>query len=219
MHLNKRDFKDAIYGQLAKITKAMANPHRMEIIDLLAQRPFSVEEIAVNAGISVANASQHLQVLKSAGLVVINKKGNFIYYSLTDEKVFDAWRNLRDLGINHNKEVLAAVNEFRKNLHSMESVSISELSDKIADGSVVLLDVRPVEEYTLGHIDQALSIPIGDLAERMNELSKEKEIVAYCRGPLCVYADEAVELLLKNGFKSNRLAEGYPDWKRNKLKE
>jgi rhodanese-related sulfurtransferase/biotin operon repressor len=215
--MNKRDFKDAIYTELARITKAMANAHRMEIIDLLGQGPFSVEEVASNTGMSVANASQHLQVLKTAGLVIINRKGNFIYYSLTNEKVFDAWRSLRELGMEQNEKARVVVNEFRKNYHSLEPVATEELYEKVTRGEVVLLDVRPEEEFARGHIHQALSIPIDQLLTRINELSKDKEIIAYCRGPFCVYADQTVELLIKNGFKANRMAEGYPDWKSKNL--
>ncbi len=217
MDANKRDFKDAIYRQLAKITKALANPHRMEVIDLLAQGAFSVDEIAHNTGMSVANASQHLQILKVAGLVDIKKEGNFIFYSLIDEKVFDAWRNLRDLGVKRNDEIEATMHEFRKNHHAMEPVSIDELLKKLSNGGVLLLDVRSAKEFMCGHIDQALSMPFDELALRMGELSKEMEIIAYCRGPFCVYADQAVELLLKEGFKANRMAEGYPDWKSKNL--
>jgi rhodanese-related sulfurtransferase/biotin operon repressor len=215
--MNKRDFKDAIYGELAKITKAMANAHRMEIIDLLAQGPFSVEEIASNAGMSVANASQHLQVLKNAGLVIISRKGNFIYYSLTNEKVFDAWRSLRELGMEQNTKAKFVVDEFRKKHYSLDPVGTEELCKKVSKGEVLLLDVRPEEEFARGHIHQALSMPIDQILTRMKELSKDKEIIAYCRGPFCVYADQAVELLLKNGFNANRMAEGYPDWKSRNL--
>lgn len=215
--MNKRDFKDAIYGELAKITKAMANAHRMEIIDLLAQGPFSVEEVASNAGMSVANASQHLQVLKNAGLVIISRKGNFIYYSLTNEKVFDAWRSLRELGMEQNTKAKFVVDEFRQNHHSLDPVGTEELYKRVSRGEVLLLDVRPEEEFARGHIHQALSMPIDQILTRMKELSKDKEIIAYCRGPFCVYADQAVELLLKNGFNANRMAEGYPDWKSKNL--
>jgi rhodanese-related sulfurtransferase/biotin operon repressor len=215
--MNKRDFKDAIYGELAKITKAMANAHRMEIIDLLAQGPFSVEEVASNAGMSVANASQHLQVLKNAGLLIISRKGNFIYYSLTNEKVFDAWRSLRELGMEQNTKAKFVVDEFRQNHHSLDPVGTEELYKRVSRGEVLLLDVRPEEEFARGHIHQALSMPIDQILTRMKELSKDKEIIAYCRGPFCVYADQAVELLLKNGFNANRMAEGYPDWKSKNL--
>jgi rhodanese-related sulfurtransferase/biotin operon repressor len=195
----------------------MANAHRMEIIDLLGQGPFAVEEVASNTGMSVANASQHLQVLKTAGLVISNRKGNFIYYSLANEKVFDAWRSLRELGMEQNTKAKFVVDEFRKSHHCLEPVGTQELHKRGSKGEVLLLDVRPEEEFLRGHIHQALSIPIDQILTRIKELPKDKEIIAYCRGPFCAYADQAVELLLKNGFKANRMAEGYPDWKSRNL--
>ncbi len=211
--MDKREFKNKAYNELAKITKALGNPRRMEIIDLLAQGPFSVEKIAEQTNMSVANASQHLQVLKGARLVEISKKGNFIYYQLTNEKVFQAWRALRELGLNLNAEAEKLVNDFYRSGEKMEPVTIQELRQKISAQDVVILDVRPGEEYQRGHIPEATSIPIEDLAERINELPKGTEIIAYCRGPLCVYADEAVSLLKEKGFDARRLKEGYPDWK------
>jgi len=211
--MDKREFKNKAYNELAKITKALGNPRRMEIIDLLAQGPFSVEKIAEQTSMSVANASQHLQVLKGARLVEISKKGNFIYYQLTNEKVFQAWRALRELGLNLNAEAEKLVNDFYRSGEKLYPVSIEELRQKISAQDVVILDVRPGEEYQRGHIQEATSIPIEDLAERINELPKGTEIIAYCRGPLCVYADEAVSLLREKGFDARRLKEGYPDWK------
>lgn len=211
--MDKREFKNKAYNELAKITKALGNPRRMEIIDLLAQGPFSVEKIAEQTSLSVANASQHLQVLKGARLVKISKKGNFIYYQLTNDKVFKAWRALRELGLDLNAEAEKLVNDFYRSGEKMDPVSIEELRQKISGQNVVILDVRPGEEYQHGHIKEATSIPIEDLAERINELPKGAEIIAYCRGPLCVYADEAVSLLREKGFDAKRLKEGYPDWK------
>ena len=210
--MNKREFKNKVYGELAKVTKALGNLHRMEIIDLLAQGPFPVEKIAVHTGMSIANASQHLQVLKNARLVEVLRKGNYIHYYLASEKVFQAWRTLRDLGIEHNGEVEKLIRDYRKGHHPVEPVSADELLKKIESEEVILLDVRPEEEYNRGHIHQAISIPIDELTERVKELSRKKEIIAYCRGPLCVFADEAVELLRKYGYKANRMEEGFPDW-------
>ncbi|MGM0934940.1 MAG: ArsR/SmtB family transcription factor [Bacteroidota bacterium] len=211
--MDKREFKNKAYNELAKITKALGNPRRMEIIDLLAQGPFSVEKIAEQTNLSVANASQHLQVLKGARLVEISKKGNFIYYQLTNDKVFQAWRALRELGLDLNAEAEKLVNDFYRSGEKMKPVTIEELRQKISGQNVVILDVRPGEEYQRGHIKEAASIPIEDLAERMDELPKGVEIIAYCRGPLCVYADEAVSLLREKGFDARRLKEGFPDWK------
>ncbi|MEX2569049.1 MAG: metalloregulator ArsR/SmtB family transcription factor [Cyclobacteriaceae bacterium] len=210
--MDKREFKDKVYGELSKVTKAIGNPRRMEIIDLLAQGPFSVEKLAEQTNISIANASQHLQILKSARLVEITKKGNFIYYHLASEKVFQAWRALRDLGLIQNAEAEKIIRDFYNARHQLEPVSMDELRQKINNQDVLVLDVRPDEEYTRGHIQSAISIPIEELSERLDELSRGTEIIAYCRGPLCVYADEAVVLLREKGFEAKRLKEGFPDW-------
>lgn len=210
--MNKRDFKDKVYSELAKVTKALANARRMEIVDLLAQGPFSVEQIAQQTNMSIANTSQHLQVLKTAWLVEVTRKGNFIFYHLSGEKVFDAWRALRALGMVQNAEVERLMHDFRNAKHQLESVTIDELLSKMEAQEVVVLDVRPEEEFRRGHIHQALSMPVEHLFERLKELPADKEIIAYCRGPLCVFADEAVALLHEKGFKAKRLEEGFPDW-------
>lgn len=210
--MKKRDFKDKVYSELAKVTKALGNPHRMEIIDLLAQGPFSVEQIAGNTGLSVANASQHLQVLKNARLVAVSRQGNFINYSLAGSKVYEAWAQLRELGLVYNTAVKKIVNDFRSAYHDLEAVAADELLELLEKNKVILLDVRPAEEYNRGHIHKAISIPIEQLNEQLKQLPKGKTIVAYCRGPFCVYADEAVKLLHKKGFKAKRMQEGYPDW-------
>lgn len=210
--MDKRDFKNKVYGELAKVTKALANPHRMEIIDLLAQGPYSVETIASHTGTSIANASQHLQVLKNAKLVEVIRKGNFIHYHLTNEKVFAAWRALRELGMHSNAEVEKLMRDYRHTHHSLEPVNIEQLKTKLESENLILLDVRPGEEYERGHIHRALSIPIEQLANRLGELPKDQEIIAYCRGPLCVFADEAVALLQEKGYHANRMEEGFPDW-------
>lgn len=210
--MDKREFKDKVYSELAKVTKAIGNPRRMEIIDLLAQGPFSVEKIAEQTSLSIANASQHLQILKGARLVEISRKGNFIYYHLASEKVFHAWRALRDLGLIQNAEAEKLIRDFYNSRHQLEPVSMEELRQKINNQDVVVLDVRPDEEYERGHIHRAISIPIEELTKRMEELPRQTEIIAYCRGPLCVYADEAVALLREQGFKAKRLKEGFPDW-------
>jgi rhodanese-related sulfurtransferase len=210
--MNKREFKDSIYLELAKITKAMANPHRLEIIELLAQGDFSVEQIAVHANLPIANASQHLQVLKSAQLVDINRHGNFIHYRLSNINVFKTWKALRELGVERIASVEKIVNEFRESKFTLESITINQLVGKIESGKVVILDVRPEAEYNRGHIADAISMPVDELKKRLNELPKRTEIVAYCRGPFCVYADEAVAILNKAGYKATRLEEGFPDW-------
>ncbi len=215
--MTKRQFKDKVYTELARITKAMANPHRLEIIELLAQGAFSVEQIAEQANLSIANASQHLQVLKNAQLVEINRQGNFIFYCLSNNNVFKAWKALRELGVERIETIEATVKEFRKSKFDFETVTIDELIDKLDSGKVTILDVRPESEYKQGHIAHAVSIPIEELSKRLKELPKRTEVVAYCRGPFCVYADEAVALLTKAGYKATRLEEGFPDWKLQEL--
>jgi len=211
--MNKRQFKNKIYTELAGIAKSIANPHRMEIIELLAQGEFSVVEIAGQTSLPVANASQHLQVLKQAQLVEINRKGNFIFYRLSNDNVFKAWKALRQLGVERISTIETIVKEFRKSRFDFQSVTIDELIEKLESGKITILDVRPESEYRHGHIANAVSMPIEELSKRLRELPKRTEIIAYCRGPFCVYADEAVALLTEAGYKATRLAEGFPDWK------
>jgi rhodanese-related sulfurtransferase/predicted transcriptional regulator len=215
--MNKREFKDKVYSELARITKSMANPHRLEIIELLAQGEFSVEQIADQTNVSIANASQHLQVLKVAQLVEINRQGNFIYYRLSNSNVFKTWKALRELGVERIAAIDKVVKEFRKSKFDFETVTIDGLIEKLESGKVTILDVRPESEFKQGHIANAISIPIDELFKRLKELSKRTEIIAYCRGPFCVYADEAVSILTKAGYKATRLEEGFPDWKLQEL--
>lgn len=215
--MNKREFKDRVYGELAKITKSMANPHRLEIIELLAQGEYSVEQIAEQTNLPVANTSQHLQVLKVAQLVDINRQGNFIYYRLANSNVFKAWKALRELGVERIATIEKLVKDFRKSNFDFEPVTIDDLIRKIESGKVTILDVRPESEFNKGHIANAISIPIDQLSKRLKELPKRTEIVAYCRGLFCVFADEAVAILIKAGYKATRLEEGFPDWQIQEL--
>jgi rhodanese-related sulfurtransferase/predicted transcriptional regulator len=215
--MNKREFKNEVYGELARITKSMANPHRLEIIELLAQGEFSVEQIADQTNVSIANASQHLQVLKVAQLVEINRQGNFIYYRLANNNVFKAWKALRDLGVERITTIEKLVRDFRKSKYDFETVTNEDLLRKLESGNVTLLDVRPESEYKTGHIAHALSIPIDQLSKRLKELPRGIEIVAYCRGPFCVLADDAVALLSKAGYNVTRLEEGFPEWQLQEL--
>jgi rhodanese-related sulfurtransferase/DNA-binding transcriptional ArsR family regulator len=210
--MNKRQFKDKVYGELAKITKALSNPHRLEIVELLAQGEYSVEQISVQTSLSVANASQHLQVLKIAQLVDITRNGNFIHYRLANTNVFKAWKALRELGVERIASIEKLVKDFRLSKFKFESVTIDQLIEKLSHGRITILDVRPESEYRSGHIANSISIPYDQLAERLKELPKRNEIIAYCRGPFCVFADEAVALLTKAGYKATRLDEGFPDW-------
>lgn len=210
--MNKREFKDRVYQELAKITKALSNPHRLEIIELLAQGEFSVEQIASNTNLPIANTSQHLQSLKNSQLVEINRQGNFIYYRLANVNVFKAWKALRELGVEHIGSIEKIIKDFKQAKFNLESLSITDLINKLEKGRVTILDVRPETEFNKGHIANAVSIPIEQLKQRLKELPKKNEIIAYCRGPFCVFADEAVAFLNKKGYKAIRLEEGYPDW-------
>lgn len=210
--MNKREFKDKVYSELARITKALANPHRLEIIELLAQGDFSVEQISIQTNLSIANASQHLQILKSAQLVDVSRQGNFVHYRLSNSNVFTVWKTLRDFGIERLASIEKLISDFRNSKVNVESVTTEDLVKKIKNGKVTVLDVRPETEYRKGHIRYAISIPFLDLSKRLNELPKRNEIITYCRGPFCVYADEAVAILTKAGYKAKRLDQGYPDW-------
>ena len=211
--MEKRIFKDKVYSVLASMIKAMANPHRLEIIDLLGQGEKSVEEIAIETDMSVANTSQHLQVLKAANLVEIRREGNFIHYRLSHDEIYSSWQTMRGLGFEIMAEMERVIKDFREKRHTLEAINIEELFTRLKFKNIVLLDVRPAGEYKNGHIPNAINIPVEELSAKLKKLAKNKEYVAYCRGPFCVFADEAVTLLTKKGFKAKRLFEGFPDWK------
>ena len=215
--MNTRAFKNSIYNEMAGITKALGNPHRLEILDLLAQGPAPVEYIAKHANLTVGNASQHLQVLKNARLVSSERQWKYNYYSLADQHVFEAWCALRRLGFSQNAEIKQLMDGYRNKRKYLRTISPSELLEKMEQDEVIILDVRPEEEYNMAHIEQAISFPRKDLEKRLHELPEDKEIVVYCRGPLCLMSDEAVQLLNKNGFKASRLEKGFPDWAAQKL--
>ena len=210
--MDRREIKSTLYKQLAKVTKALSNPHRLEILDLLAQGSFSVEYIAEHANMSVANASQHLQVLKRSGLVDTVRDGKYIYYELFDERVLETWRALRQLGFSRNHEISELLQDYRRRKEQLNLISSDELMQKLENNEVYLIDVRPVEEFNVGHIKQADSLPHKQIRKRMQELPKDREIVAYCRGPLCLMADEAVSLMKKEGLNACRLENGFADW-------
>lgn len=210
--MDNRQFKKTLYKQLATVTKSLSNPNRLEILDLLAQGTFSVEYIAEHANMSVANASQHLQVLKKSGLVDTARDGKYIYYKLFDEQVFATWQTLRQLGLSRNQEISELLEDYRNQKDQLSLISSEELMRKLQNDEVFLIDVRPEEEFILGHIQKAVSIPHRQLKERMQELPTDREIVAYCRGPLCLMADEAVSLMKKEGLNAQRLESGFSDW-------
>ena len=208
-----REFKDRIFEQFARIGKALSSPKRLEILDLLAQAERTVEEIAKGTAMPIATASQHLQVLKGARMVEVRREGLYAHYRLADDGVFRAWRAVRDLGEARLAEVDRVVDTYLKDRNTMEAVDAESLVERLADGSVVVLDVRPEEEYRAGHVPGALSVPVGSLETILQDLPKDKEIVAYCRGPYCVFSDEAVGFLSTRGFRASRLNEGFPEWR------
>ncbi len=208
-----RRFKDAIYEQFARVGKAVAAPKRLELLDLLCQAPRTVEALAGEAGISTANASQHLQVLRGARLVTAEKKGLFVEYRLADEMVCRFFQALRALAEGRLADVERVRRAFFEERGSMESLRAHELLRRVRSGEVTLLDVRPPEEFRAGHIPGALSIPLSELKKRLAELPKSREIVAYCRGPYCVLAMEAVGLLRRKGFRAHRIEQGVADWR------
>lgn len=207
-----KSFKKSVYAEMADVTKALGNPNRLEILDLLAQGSCSVEYIADHTNLSVANASQHLQVLKNAKLVATERKGKYSYYQLANNHVFNTWCALRRLAISQNAEIGHLIDDFRNNRTEMQTISTDDLMKKMENEDVVIIDVRPEEEYKRGHIRNAICFPKDMIDENMKNLGKGRQIVAYCRGPFCMLADEAVEKLNQNGYQAVRLENGYPDW-------
>src|SRR4051812_19564372 len=199
----KRAFKAKLFGEFARIGKALSSPHRLQIIEVLAQGERTVEQLAEDLGCPVANASQHLQVLKAAMLVSVRREGLYAHYSLSDPRVFRAWQALRELGQARLDEVDSVVAEYLGDRSKLEAVDAVELRRRLKD--VVVLDVRPRPEYEAGHIRGARNVPHDELHARLRELPSDAEIVAYCRGPYCVFADEAVAALRAKGYRALRL--------------
>ena len=208
----KRNFKDRLYAEFARIGKAIASPHRLEILEILAQGERTVESLASETGLSVANASRHLQQLRQAQLVLARREGLFVHYRLTGPEVVSLVLSLRHAAERHLAEVERVVRDFLGDRDGFEPVTPEELAQRMTTGEVVLLDVRPKQEYAAGHIAGARSMPVADIAIRLGELPRDKEYIAYCRGPYCVYADEAVTLLRASGRTAQRLIDGYPEW-------
>ena len=208
-----REFKDRLYGQFARLGKALSSPHRLEILELLAQGERTVDSLATEIGLSLANASQHLQALRHAALVESRKDGLFVYYRLAAADVFELSRALRTVAEGRLAELERLVREHFGDRDDAEAVSMAELIKRGRSRQVVILDTRPASEYVAGHIPGAISVPVDDLKQRLQLLPKGKEYVAYCRGPYCVYADRAVELLRSRGRRARRLLDGFPEWR------
>jgi len=208
-----RQFKDRLFGQFALIGKALASPARLELLELLAQGPRTVEALASESNLSIANASQHLQVLRQSGLVESEKHGLFVEYRLAGQDVFELCRALRIVAETRSAELERIVRDHFGDRSKSEAVGMDELLKRARKADVVILDTRPAPEFAAGHIAGAISVPVEDLQQELRKLPKSKEYVAYCRGPYCVYADRAVELLRKHGRRARRLIEGFPEWK------
>jgi rhodanese-related sulfurtransferase len=206
--------KDGLYEQFARIGKAVAHPKRIELLDLLCQGERSVEVLADAAAMTVVNSSAHLRVLRESRLVATRKEGTRVFYRLADDAVCEFFFSLRDLAGDRYAEVDRIVRDFFEARDELEPVNRDELLSRAGDGGVIVLDVRPREEYEAGHIPGAISIPLADLKGRMASLPRGAEIVAYCRGPYCVLAPQALDLLRREGFTARRLEDGFPEWRR-----
>lgn len=211
--MGERAKKDSLFDGFADVAKAMANGRRAELIDVLAQGERHVDDLAAEIGQSVANTSFHLRVLAGAGLVVTRRAGTRIYYRLTSPRVADLWAALRDVAGAHYDEIDALARAYLGRRDELDQITRVELMERLAHGEIVVVDVRPSVEYEAGHIVGARSIPSDRLARELSTLPADREIVAYCRGPYCVYADDAVRLLRRRGLRARRLEDGFPEWR------
>jgi rhodanese-related sulfurtransferase len=216
-HIDKRGFKDSAYGQLARIGKALSSPKRLELLDLLCQTDRTVEILARETEMSLANTSQHLQVLEAARLVQAKKQGRFVVYSLADALVSDFFRAFRVLAEDRLAEIEQLRSRFLEASTDLNPVDGETLIDRVKRSEVVVIDVRPIEEYKTAHIPGALALPLEELKRRLSELPRNKEIVAYCRGPYCVLAIDAVRLLRARGLRAHRLEASVQDWRAHGL--
>jgi rhodanese-related sulfurtransferase/DNA-binding transcriptional ArsR family regulator len=206
--------KAALFDALASVAQALGSGRRAEIVDVLAQGERSVDELAGEISQSVANTSQHLQVLARAGLVRSRREGTRIIYRLASDRVAELWAAVRSVAVRHVAEVSVLADEYLGERNEIEQLSAEELAQRLERGDVVLLDVRPGAEFRAGHIAGARSAPVDDLDAIVEKLPRRREVVAYCRGPYCVYADDAVRLLRSRGLKARRLDVGFPEWRR-----
>lgn len=205
--------KHELFAQFARIGKAVSSPARLQLLELLAQAEKPVERLAQQAGLAVTNASNHLKELRLAGLVTTRKEGAHVYYRLADPAVHEFLRSLQDIAGRQLAEARQIVRDYFEESDELEPVAAKELLTRLRGKDVVVLDVRPADEYAAAHIPGAVSIPVVELKRRLSELPRKKEIVAYCRGPYCVFAQQAVDLLRAQGYRARRLAEGLPDWR------
>jgi rhodanese-related sulfurtransferase len=208
-----REFKDALYAQFARIGHAVSTPKRIELLDLLAQGEKTVEELAEQSSTPVKNTSAHLRALRQARLVETRRHGPWVYYRLADEPVFHFLRVLQALGRNRLAEVEQVTRLYLESRDALAPVGLAELERLAREGGVTVIDVRPRAEYEAGHIPGAFSMPVPEIDARLGELPADREVIAYCRGPYCVYSVEAVEVLRARGYRARRAEHGLPDWR------
>ncbi len=215
--MGNRDTKNALFDGFAAVAKALANGRRAELIDVLAQGERHVEDLASEIGQSVANTSHHLQHLATAGLVTTRREKTRIYYRLASGDVELLWATIRGVAESHLDHIDELAADYLGNRDTLEEISRDELARRLADGGLIVIDVRPAAEYAAGHVTGARSIPIDELASSVRDLPADTEIVAYCRGPYCVFADDAVRLLRRHRRKARRLQDGFPEWRSGDL--
>jgi rhodanese-related sulfurtransferase/DNA-binding HxlR family transcriptional regulator len=211
--MSSSNFKHDLFAQFARVGKAMGNSNRLILLEYIAQGERSVDELAKVSGLTVANTSQHLQQLRQAGLVSCRKEGLKVYYTLSSDDVIGLLDALRGVAERHVAEVQRLVDTYLTIKDELEPLPRQELLERVRDGLVTVLDVRPPEEYAAGHVSGAINVPLAELEKHLKELNPEQEIVAYCRGPHCVLAFEAVARLREQGLRARRLEDGYPEWK------
>jgi rhodanese-related sulfurtransferase len=215
--MGSRADKDALFEALASVGKALSNGRRAEIVDLLAQGERSVEDVAAELDQSIANTSHHLRNLARSGLVRTRREGTRIFYGLASEQVAQLWTVMRSVAGEHVAEVDRLARAYLGRRDGLEPITRDELARRLRSGDVTVIDVRPAPEYEAGHVEGARSLPIRDLKRRLDAVPRGSELVAYCRGPYCVFADDAVRLLRGHGFEARRLEDGFPEWKRASL--
>jgi len=212
--VGSRAAKDALFEALASVGKALSSGRRAEIVDLLGQGERSVEDVAAELGQSVANTSHHLRNLAQAGLVRTRREGTRVIYGLASDQVLQLWTVMREVAAGHVAEVDRLAEAYLGRRDGLQAITRDELARRLRRGEATVIDVRPAAEYEAGHVEGARSLPMSELKRRLNSLPRDGELVAYCRGPYCVFADDAVRLLRRQGFEARRLEDGFPEWKR-----